>query len=92
MPEEVKKVEGVRVKKPRANWKKFAYMVLLSYEYKPSVIWGWVLYDWIVDNGHLPEEHFKPTPTNEAKSAAMDEIIANKILTIDHIKTLLSNA
>lgn len=82
----------VRVKRAQADWKKFVYAVLINYEQQTNCKWGWILYDWIVENGHLPEEHFKPTNSTLAKSQAMDEIIANKILTIEHIKNLLASA
>ncbi len=97
MAEEVKiqseklKSEFILATKPQANWKSFVHLVLLNYQDKTNCVYGFVVYDWIVNNGYLPEEYFRPINSNVEKSAAMDELIAKQIFTIEQLKNLLSN-
>lgn len=82
------KQEFHRASKPLGDWNAFLNIVLDNYRHKTNCAWGWTLYNWLCDNKYILDSN--PSHSNVAKSAAMDELFAKKILTIDQIQTYIN--
>ena len=82
--------EFKRSAKPLYDKRNFLKLVIDNYQHSTNCSWGWVLYDWLLENGHIPDEEWKPSTSNVIKSKYMDELIAGGKLTIEQIKTYIN--
>lgn len=77
-------------KDPMVTFTQFINLLIEHYKHFTNCKWGWVLYDWLNERGHLNGISFaNPGKTNAEKALMMDKLVSQQAINLNHIQTII---